>query len=665
MTPQRAGEVFWSLPNLAMITQGSWLRRPSSQTCPNTPPSTIIRGLSIDTRTLQPGQAYLALKGENHDGHAFLQKALDAGASLLIIDNPDSIKDLEGIELDASSSSSDDFDIPATYAFPVTSKNPAAESSDSTSDCNPESLISTDAIPFPDPQQFAPEAQHLASSDSTASLNTSSPNSHTNSSEQSSEDRNNEQGSSFYEVAILLVDNTLTALQTLARAWRDVLGDCNNKVIAVAGSNGKTSTRHLIHSLIHGRMVSLDRSPANTGELTPPKHKLPVPNEERPDLWRLHQVVGTQSPKSFNNHIGVPLTLLAAKAEDDFTVVEVGTNHPGEVDALGRIIEPDAAVITSIGREHLEFFGDLEGVAKEEAALLAHLKPGGVIVIEQQAAKLIAPYAKPPTNHHRITYGKDNDASLMLQNFMQFPDGISFDVMLPGQKKLGPVNVPLIGYHNAINLLAAIGIAKWMGIDDIQLNLGFMAISPAPGRLQPIVYEDTNTTVIHDAYNANPDSLSAAFDVIESLAASSQGGSNQVIGAISPSEGGGQKFMGSGFVGTATREPCTIVLGDMLELGEHEKSEHQAAADRVREFLERGLLTVAVFAGPRMCQAAQELKSVKGIGHRVHLYPDWPKNPTALAVAKGIMPGQTILLKASNGMKLSTLIDEFDRKFTY
>ncbi len=130
----------------------------------------------------------------------------------------------------------------------------------------------------------------------------------------------------------------------MAGAYRDHLRDRGCKVIAVAGSNGKTTTRHLIHSLLSASLR------------------------------------GSQSPKSFNNHIGVPLTLLAGGEADDFVVVEVGTNHPGEIDALGAIIRPDAAVVTSIGREHIEFFKSLEGVAAEEARIFSHVPAGGLLV---------------------------------------------------------------------------------------------------------------------------------------------------------------------------------------------------------------------------------------------------------------------------------------------
>ena len=141
---------------------------------------------------------------------------------------------------------------------------------------------------------------------------------------------------------VLLVDDAVMALQRWASAWREELAEAGCRVIAVAGSNGKTTTRHLIHRVL-----------THAG------------------------LEGTQSPKSFNNHLGVPLTLLAASPGHAFAVVEIGTNHPGEVATLAKRVRPDAAVVVSLGREHLEHFGSLAAVEREELSLLDHVREGG------------------------------------------------------------------------------------------------------------------------------------------------------------------------------------------------------------------------------------------------------------------------------------------------
>jgi len=140
-------------------------------------------------------------------------------------------------------------------------------------------------------------------------------------------------------VPVMLVGDTREALGKLARAYRRTL---KAKVVAVCGSNGKTTTVRLIDAALRG------------GGL-----------------------VGTSSKKSFNNEIGVPLTILSAKEGDEFLICEVGSNAPGEIAALGAIVMPDVAVITSIGREHLAGFGDLAGVAREEGSIVRCLTPAG------------------------------------------------------------------------------------------------------------------------------------------------------------------------------------------------------------------------------------------------------------------------------------------------
>ena len=142
-------------------------------------------------------------------------------------------------------------------------------------------------------------------------------------------------------LSLIVVDDTRRALGHLGSFVRRRF---DGTVIAVAGSNGKTGTKHLIHSALSAGLT------------------------------------GSMSPKSFNNDIGVPVTLLAANPGDDFVVIEIGTNHPGEVAHLSRMAEPDVAVVVSIGAEHLEFLGDLDGVRRENADVVAGLRPDGLLV---------------------------------------------------------------------------------------------------------------------------------------------------------------------------------------------------------------------------------------------------------------------------------------------
>ena len=158
------------------------------------------------------------------------------------------------------------------------------------------------------------------------------------------------------EVAIILVDETVAALNRLAAAYRvggNSGGGMRARVIAVGGSNGKTTTKRIIHALLSEKFH------------------------------------GHASPKSFNNNIGMPLTLLEVEAAHDYVVLEIGTNAPGEIAALGEVCRPDVAVITNVGLEHLEKLGDLEGVAREEASIAPFVAEGGTLILMTDAPELL------------------------------------------------------------------------------------------------------------------------------------------------------------------------------------------------------------------------------------------------------------------------------------
>jgi len=330
----------------------------------------------------------------------------------------------------------------------------------------------------------------------------------------------------------LLVDDPVAALQDLASAYRDVLARGRCKVIAVCGSNGKTTTRHLLHHVLTAAGLT-----------------------------------GTQSPKSFNNHLGVPLTLLAARPEHDFVACEIGTNHPGEVESLAAIAWPDAAVITSIGREHLEFFKTIDGVAHEEASVMRFVRPGGLIVTPGEAAAWMAPFYDV----------KENVALLPLKDALKVPDTFS-----------------LAGEHNRMNAALVLAVARWLEADTDRAAAALATATTPPGRMQRIVIGngDTSVTAIHDAYNANPDSARAALEHL----------------AAQPGR-------------------TVAVLGDMLELGEAGPAAHAEVLQRARELevsvtLAVGPLTAAA-AGDHVAEAwetAQEAAAAVG-GVADHVKP--------------------------------------------
>ncbi len=376
---------------------------------------------------------------------------------------------------------------------------------------------------------------------------------------------------------LIVVKSAVFALQQLARVWRDELAAGGCQVIAICGSNGKTSTRHLLHQVLTACGLP-----------------------------------GSQSPKSFNNHLGVPLTLLAAKPADKFVAAEIGTNHPGEIANLAQIVRPDIAVITSIGEEHLEFFKDLDGVAQEEAAVLSYMTPRGLAVLSPQAAGHTAPY-------ERMTVGVERVVADLA------------DAALPAE-----LSMP--GAHGRSNAAIVARVARHLGCSDGAIAQALGQGRAAEGRWQTIRL-GRGVTLIHDAYNANPSSVNAGLDEL---------GGKPDAGECWPC--GTPKAGASG-----TRKPCMVVLGDMFELGEAGPAAHRAIAERV---LRTPNLRPAIFIGSEYARQAMHLSGRAGIQVHETFTDELPMRVAALAD-----PGDTLWLKGSRGMRLERLIPALEARF--
>src|SRR4051812_8766985 len=230
----------------------------------------------------------------------------------------------------------------------------------------------------------------------------------------------------------LQVASTRVALGKLAKRVRQ---DLKGKVIAVAGSNGKTSTKHLIRSALSGD-----------------------PNDKLAGPLRLR---GTISPKSYNNDIGVPLTIFAAEHAHDYVVLEMGTNRPGEIQTLTEMARPDIAVITNCGAEHLEFLGDVAGVRRENASIINGLNAGGLLVVNGDDKELLD--AVGQWRGQRLTFGFDKSNDLFATDVRADQTGVRF--RLNGRKV--EVFVPLLGKHTAVNALAAMAVGrKGRGVEE-------------------------------------------------------------------------------------------------------------------------------------------------------------------------------------------------------
>lgn len=346
-----------------------------------------------------------------------------------------------------------------------------------------------------------------------------------------------------YDIRVVVVDDTLRALQELARIHRRTLGI---PILAVAGSNGKTTTKELTSRVLSCRFA-------------------------------LHATRG-----NLNNHIGVPLTLLAMTPDTEFGIVEMGASACGEIAALAAIAEPNYGILTNIGRAHLEGFGGPEGVRRGKGELFDHLAAhGGLAFVPDEDPTLVAMAAERPALHVE-RYSRS------------LADGI------PSH---------LEGEYNRFNIAAAAAIGRHFGISDADIRRAIAEYVPDNNRSQRT--ETRRNTLIVDCYNANPSSMRASV----------------------------ANFLSEG-LGNRTRR--LLILGDMLELGEWSCGEHAAIirqatqapdaelwlvgceferawqslgvhSDRVRRFASCGELTEELHAHP-LDNTLVLLKGSRGIG---------------------------------------------------
>ncbi|MFP4144839.1 MAG: UDP-N-acetylmuramoyl-L-alanyl-D-glutamate--2,6-diaminopimelate ligase [Phycisphaeraceae bacterium] len=391
---------------------------------------------------------------------------------------------------------------------------------------------------------------------------------------------------------LLEVGDTLEALQALADRWRDVLGERGCRVIAVAGSNGKTTTRHLIHSVL------------TAGE---------------------HPLVGTQAPGNHNNHIGVPLTLLAADPAHDFVAVEIGTNHPGEVAALAALARPDVGILTSIGREHLEHFGSVDEVAREEASLLSFLRPGGTALLATQAMAHVEPHLALPERSCLVTFGESREADFRLAAARATARGIDAEIIRRDAAG-GPIvcQLALPGRTTALAATAAAAVASLLGVSDAEIVRRLAQARAVPGRLEVIELGE-QVTVIHDAYNANPESAQAALEAL-----ADRPGRRRIA-----------------------------VLGDMLELGQAGPAAHRELGQQLADM--NGRIDLAVFVGT-LSMFAAEAVARQWPPERLLACGTW-RDDLPAGLAELVQPGDTVLLKASRGLALERIIPALEAKY--
>jgi UDP-N-acetylmuramoyl-tripeptide--D-alanyl-D-alanine ligase len=375
------------------------------------------------------------------------------------------------------------------------------------------------------------------------------------------------------DCAIVVVKDTRKALGDLAAHYRK---DFSLPIVAVGGSNGKTTTKELIASVLRQKLET---------------------------LW---------SESSFNNDIGVPTTLLRLEEKHQVAVLEVGTNHPGELAPLVKMIGPKYGVITNIGREHLEFFGDLAGVAQEEGTLAELLPADGKLFIggDNEWSARIAHRSCAPV----VSIGNTEANDWRALNVRLDKHGATFRVEAPAKEYSGDYRINLLGRHQVHNALFAIALGGELGLGRLDIERGLAECRPPKMRLQ--LWEFNGVRVLDDAYNANADSTVAALQTLQDL-------------------------------------PCkgrrVAVLGDMAELGAHSEAAHTEAGRRAAE-----LGVDQLFAVGKMAPVTAKAARAAGL-NRVLEFSEI--EGAAAAVKSFVRPDDVLLLKASRAARLERVAE--------
>lgn len=434
-------------------------------------------GISTDTRSIAPGSLFVALRGANFDGHAYLAQAAQAGATAAVVSRA------EG----------------------------------------------------------APDGMTL-----------------------------------------FVVPDTLHALGKLGRHRRRAL---TGRVVAVAGSNGKTTTKELLRAVL-GSTLRVHATDAN-----------------------------------LNNQVGVPLTLLATPDEAEAVIVETGTNEPGEITLLSHIVEADAALITSIGEEHLEGLGSVEGVLEEELAVFDALRPHGVGLVADEPTELPAGAMARIGGMRLRVAGFSGEADLRPDGGQE---GVAFrpDGSTEWSFRGVPIHLPLPGMHNVRNALLALGVAAEWGVPLEEAARGLAAMKPTKMRNEWMRIGPMS--LIADCYNANPPSMRAALDLLATV----------------PAEG--EKI---------------AVIGTMRELGDHGDRLHRELALHAAGLVGHGIdRVVATGDFVRAFQAHEG-----GLGDRLIASEDPLEAYEALRPT--LRGGETVLLKGSRGVRLERWLPLIERDF--
>jgi UDP-N-acetylmuramoyl-tripeptide--D-alanyl-D-alanine ligase len=361
----------------------------------------------------------------------------------------------------------------------------------------------------------------------------------------------------------ILVDDCLLELQMLAAHHRKQM---NIPVIAVTGTNGKTTTKELMAAVLQKK-------------------------------FKVHYTRG-----NLNNHIGVPLTILAAPAGTELMIIEMGANHIGEIKALCQIANPDYGLITNIGTAHIEGFGSFQGVVKAKTELYEHLKKVNGVAFYNDKDPLLTEKIFSTVNR-AVPYSDPSGMPLVLD---EMPSEMTVSVTAKYNHESCRIDSNLFGKYNYWNLKAAIAAGLFFEVDLKSIADAIHDYNPANNRSQ--IRQTENNTLVCDSYNANPSSMKSA---LESFSMTT-----------------GNKL---------------VILGDMLELGETSEQEHSKIIERLRASgISNALLVGPVFSKVSNDDRYTTFADVNALKTHLENHP---------------LRGYTILIKGSRGIGLERIYD--------
>ena len=373
----------------------------------------------------------------------------------------------------------------------------------------------------------------------------------------------------FLDKPIMVVRDTVKSLGELANLYRKKF---SIPIIAVAGSNGKTTTKEMIASVLSTQ----------------------------------YDVLKTEG--NLNNHIGVPLTLFRLQKNHEIAVIEIASNHFGEIKYLCNIVSPTHGLITNIGHEHLEFFKTIQGVAREECELFKCLNKSGVAFVN-----LDDPFIKSESSSikKKILYGFSGINRKISGTIIEYSDdGCATLSIHPKNQKLFRIKLSVPGKQMASNALAAAAVGLTFKIRAKNIQIALKNFSTIDKRMETVRLN--GITILNDTYNSNPDSVIAAFETLQSIKTN------------------GNKI---------------VILSDMLELGASAKKEHERIGKLVSKYGIEYVLTYGQFA-----KLIYENANVKMKAH----YDQ--KNILAEYAAELITDQDVVLVKGSRGMKMEDVV---------